>query len=203
MIASRMLIPAAAAALLLAGCSSASNDDAASQALEGAAASQPAATAAAISDPWTVFDCSGGKAPYGAPDAEGEGGTNDVQVANVGGTPFVYLSAQAQPVTDLEIVDTIEGDGAEVQPGAMVEVNYCGIGVTTRTMFDSSYVRGEASPFSLDGVIPGFSEGLVGMKVGGQRLLVIPGALGYGDAPPPGFEPNETLIFVVDMLATS
>lgn len=203
MIVTRMLIPTVAAALVLAGCSSTSNEEAASSVLDGTTASQPASGAAAPTDPWTVFDCSGTEQPYGANEAEGEDGTSTVQVANVSGIPYVYLSADAQPATDLEIVDTIPGDGAEVAPGATVTVNYCGIGQTTRTIFDSSYQRGEAIPFSLDGVIPGFAEGLVGMKVGGQRLLVMPGSLGYGENPPPGIEPNETLIFVVDMIETS
>lgn len=206
MIVTRLLIPTVISALALAGCSSTSNEDAASAVLDGTAASQPATQASAAAsptDPWTVLDCSGTEQPYGASEAEGEDGTNTVQVANVSGIPYVYLSADAQPATELEIVDTIPGDGAQVAPGATVTVNYCGIGQTTRTIFDSSYQRGEAIPFSLDGVIPGFAEGLVGMKVGGQRLLVIPGAMGYGENPPPGIEPNETLIFVVDMIETS
>lgn len=203
MIVSRLIVSTVAVALLLAGCSSSSTEDAATAALEGAAANQSAAASAAPSDPWTVFDCSGVEQPYGSPEAEGEDGTDTVQVANVSGIPYVYLSADAQPATELQIVDTIPGDGAVVEAGAMVSVNYCGIGQTTRTIFDSSYQRGAAAEFSLDGVIPGFAEGLVGMKAGGQRLLVIPGALGYGENPPPGIEPNETLIFVVDMVAAN
>lgn len=202
--ANRLLVPAVLTALMLAGCSSTSNEEAASSVLDGTAASQPAGGGSAVAtDPWTVFDCSGTEQPYGAPEAEGDEGTSTVRVANVSDVPYVYLSADAQPATELEIVDTIPGDGAEVVPGATVTVNYCGIGQTTRTIFDSSFQRGEAIPFSLDGVIPGFSEGLVGMKTGGQRLLVIPGALGYGENPPPGIEPNETLIFVVNMIETN
>ena len=63
--------------------------------------------------------------------------------------------------------------------------------------------RGQPTQFPLDGVIPGWGEGLVGMKVGGRRTLVIPGNLAYGNSPPPssGIQPNETLVFVVDLVS--
>ena len=67
---------------------------------------------------------------------------------------------------------------------------------------DKNSPADETVSFSLDGVIPGWTEGLVGMKVGGRRELIIPGALAYGDQPPEGsgIEPNETLVFVIDIL---
>ena len=63
--------------------------------------------------------------------------------------------------------------------------------------------RGEPATFPLDGVIAGWQQGLPGMQSGGQRLLVIPGELAYGEAPPPGILPNETLIFLVDLQAVN
>ncbi len=185
---------------LVAGCSS-SNDN---SVVTGAAASSAAPTGAADAAPWQVIDCSAKSAPYGSDVSEGQLGTDDVQVTNIGGSPIVSVRAGAAPATELQVIDTIEGTGTEVEPASTVAVNYCGIGLATRTMFDSSYSRGAPATFPLDGVIPGFAEGLVGMRTGGQRLLVIPGALAYGPNPQEGsgIQPDETLIFVVDMVAT-
>jgi len=85
----------------------------------------------------------------------------------------------------------------------MLTADYVGYGAATGQMFDASWVRGEPATFPLAGVILGWQEGLVGMQVGGRRLLVIPAELGYGDNPPPGsgIEPGETLIFVVDLVS--
>jgi peptidylprolyl isomerase len=83
--------------------------------------------------------------------------------------------------------------------GDSLTVDYCGVGLGGRTLFDSSYSRGEPATFPLDGVIAGWQQGLVGMKVGGQRLLVIPAALGYGDQGNQGIAPGETLVFVVQL----
>ena len=65
--------------------------------------------------------------------------------------------------------------------------------------FDSSWRNGDPAKFSLDQVIPGWSEGLVGMKVGGRRTLVIPADKAYGNTPVAG-RPAGTLIFVVDLV---
>ncbi len=68
--------------------------------------------------------------------------------------------------------------------------------------FDSSWSRGQPASFPLNGVVPGFAQGIVGMKVGGRREIVIPPALGYGAmGQAPAVAPNETLVFVVDLLA--
>jgi peptidylprolyl isomerase len=76
-----------------------------------------------------------------------------------------------------------------------------GVGQATGRQFDASWDRGEAISFGLNQVIQGWSEGLVGMKLGGRRELVIPGEMAYGPNPPPGagIQPNETLVFVVDL----
>ena len=74
----------------------------------------------------------------------------------------------------LVVIDEIIGSGAEVPDGATVTVQYSGAGATTGTVFDSSWSRGEPISFGLDQVIPGWTEGMVGMKEGGRRTLVIP-----------------------------
>ena len=87
--------------------------------------------------------------------------------------------------------------------GATVTVNYIGVSCSTGVIFDSSYKTNPPTPatFSLSGVIPGWTQGIPGMNVGGKRLLGIPGDLAYGAAGRPrSIAPDETLWFVVEML---
>lgn len=104
------------------------------------------------------------------------------------------------PPTELQTTDLVEGTGDPVPAGATVTVDYIGVSCSTGKIFDSSYSRGEPATFPLDQVIPGWTQGIPGMKVGGQRLLVIPPDLGYGDSGAGSdIAPGETLWFVVDM----
>ena len=99
--------------------------------------------------------------------------------------------------------EIVEGDGAEAKAGDEVTVQYVGVGYKTGEEFDSSWSRGEPFTFTLGAgeVIPGWDQGIDGMKVGGRRELIIPPDLAYGPAgSPPAIGPNETLIFVVDLL---
>ena len=82
---------------------------------------------------------------------------------------------------------------------------YVGVDYTNGKVFDDSpWKSGQPVPFPLSGVVPGFAQGIEGMKVGGRREIVIPPALGYGaDGNPPAVGPNETLVFVVDLKAIS
>jgi peptidylprolyl isomerase len=112
------------------------------------------------------------------------------------------LSGMTTTASGLQYKDTQIGSGAEATPGKMVSVHYTGW-LQNGVKFDSSLDRGQ--PFTLNvgagQVIPGWDEGLVGMKVGGKRLLVIPPELGYGAAgSPPVIPPNATLIFEVELL---
>jgi peptidylprolyl isomerase len=104
----------------------------------------------------------------------------------------------------LEETEIVEGDGAEAKAGDEVTVQYVGVGYKSGEEFDASWDRGEPSTFDLDEVIPGWNEGIAGMKVGGRRELTIPANLAYGPTgSPPVIGPNETLIFVVDLLAVN
>ena len=120
------------------------------------------------------------------------------------GAPAVPVKVGPPPTTlvseDLEI-----GTGAEVAEGATVTVDYIGVACSTGAIFDSSYSRGQPAQFPLGQVLPGWQQGLQGMKVGGVRLLGIPADLAYGDQPPPGADiaPGETLWFVVKVQATA
>ena len=122
----------------------------------------------------------------------------------VGTAPAVGVSADAAPPAGLVTVDVVDGSGDAVAAGATVTVDYCGVGLDSGALFDSSWARGQPATFPLDGVILGWQEGIPGMKPGGRRLLIIPGDLAYGPNPPPGsgIGPNETLVFVVDMLSS-
>ena len=102
--------------------------------------------------------------------------------------------------TELVIKDIVVGDGAEAQPGSVVDVHYLGVEFESGEEFDSSWSRGESINFPLRSLIAGWQEGIPGMKVGGRRELVIPPHLAYG---PAGghFLGGKTLIFIIDLLA--
>ena len=106
------------------------------------------------------------------------------------------------PPTHLVKQDVIIGKGAEAKAGSTVEVNYVGGLWKTGKVFDASWTRKEPFSFTLGSgqVIKGWDEGVVGMKVGGRRLLVIPPELAYGAKGSGSIPPNSTLTFIVDLL---
>lgn len=115
--------------------------------------------------------------------------------------PKIVVPSGPPPKT-LEKNDLLVGGGPEAKPGDEVAVHYVGVGYDTKQEFDASW-GGEPFAFELGSgfVIAGWEEGIAGMKVGGRRELVVPGELGYGpEGSPPEIGPNETLIFVVDLL---
>ncbi|MER0245662.1 FKBP-type peptidyl-prolyl cis-trans isomerase [Streptomyces sp. HSW2009] len=109
-----------------------------------------------------------------------------------------------EPPAGLEIKDIWEGDGAVAQAGDNVRVHYVGVAFSTGEEFDASWNRGTPLAFQLGAgqVIPGWDQGVQGMKVGGRRQLVIPPHLAYGDRGAGGrIAPGETLIFVCDLVS--
>ncbi|QHM73549.1 FKBP-type peptidyl-prolyl cis-trans isomerase [Mixta intestinalis] len=92
-----------------------------------------------------------------------------------------------------------EGSGDTPKDSDTVVVNYKGA-LIDGTEFDNSYNRGEPLSFRLDGVIPGWTEGLKHVKKGGKIKLVIPPQLAYGKNGVPGIPPNSTLVFDVELL---
>ena len=106
-----------------------------------------------------------------------------------------------EPPLELESLDLTVGDGAEVQPGAVVEVHYVGVDFETGEEFDSSWSRGESISFPLQGLVRGWQEGIPGMRVGGRRQLICPPAWAYGPAGGGHRLSGRTLIFVIDLLA--
>ncbi len=117
--------------------------------------------------------------------------------------PVVVVPTGAAPKT-LVIKDLIKGTGAAAKSGSPVTVNYVGVLYKGGKEFDSSWKRSQTFPFTLGvgSVIKGWDQGLVGMKVGGRRELIIPPSLAYGaTGSPPAIPANATLVFVVDLLA--
>jgi peptidylprolyl isomerase len=103
----------------------------------------------------------------------------------------------------LKVEDLIEGDGAAAKNGDKLSVQYVGVLYDNNKEFDSSWSRGE-EPLELTlgsgQVIPGWEQGLLGMKVGGRRKLTIPPDQAYGaQGQPPDIPANATLVFEVDL----
>jgi peptidylprolyl isomerase len=98
--------------------------------------------------------------------------------------------------------DLVVGTGPVAKQGSTVQVQYVGVSALNGRQFDASWDRGQPFSFQLGSgqVIPGWDEGVAGMKVGGRRELVIPPKLAYGpQGSPPAIGPNETLVFVIDL----
>jgi peptidylprolyl isomerase len=115
--------------------------------------------------------------------------------------PVVAVPAGETP-TELVVRDIVKGTGETARKGAQVTVQYVGSAWSTGQEFDASWDKGEPFTFPLGQgqVISGWDKGVAGMKVGGRRLLVIPGDLAYGaQGSPPAIGPDETLAFVVDL----
>jgi peptidylprolyl isomerase len=105
---------------------------------------------------------------------------------------------------ELGIDDLTVGDGDEATAGRKVTVHYVGVSFLTGEQFDASWDRGQPFEFKLGKgqVIPGWDQGVAGMKVGGRRRLTIPSAMAYGARGAGGvIKPHEPLVFVVDLLA--
>ena len=174
----------AGAALVAAGCGDDDDDDTASQPTTPAATAEaPAATAAAPDDSGTA--------------------DSGLEISEDLDTKPEIPRAEGDPPTELVVDDVVEGRGPAAKAGDSITVQYVGVSHSTGEQFDASWDSGQPFPFPLGQgmVIPGWDQGLVGMKAGGRRTLVIPPDLAYGpQGSPPAIAPNETLIFVVDLV---
>lgn len=132
--------------------------------------------------------------------AGSEGGWGDGAGARDGAPTITRPTGDAPE--ELQVTDLTEGDGAELVEGQIAVVDYTGATFSDGEVFDASY---GGQPFSLTvgagQVIPGWDQGLVGMRVGGRRQLVIPPDLAYGASGSGPIGPDETLIFLVDLRA--
>jgi peptidylprolyl isomerase len=124
--------------------------------------------------------------------------------------PSFNVPANCNPAK-LQTKDLIPGTGATVHEGQTITVNYVGKVCKTGKVFDASWTRHQPFTTALaptsstaQGVIPGWVQGISGMKVGGRRELIIPASLAYGaTGQPPTIPPNAALVFVVDLLSAS
>jgi peptidylprolyl isomerase len=118
--------------------------------------------------------------------------------------PQIQLEAAISPAF-LQTQDLVVGSGRLAEQQNTVLVQYVGVLGRDGTEFDSSWGRGgQPVSFPLNGVIPGFRNGISGMQEGGRRVISMPPADGYGaQGAPPVIGPNEPLVFVVDLLRVS
>jgi len=148
-----------------------------------------------------IAGCGGSDDSSSESTAASESTTTEAATANKS-KPKVTVPKGAPP-KKLEVKELEKGGGAEAKAGDEVTVQYVGVNYKSGKEFDASWDRGEPFTFTLGAgqVIPGWDQGVEGMKVGGRRELVIPPELGYGETgSPPAIPPNETLVFVVDLL---
>jgi peptidylprolyl isomerase len=113
-----------------------------------------------------------------------------------------FPAQKAAPPKTLTCQDLKVGSGAAVADTASTfQWNYSGASWSTGVVFDENFTTGTPTPFALDAVIEGWRTGLIGMKPGGKRELVIPAAQAYGaEGRPPSIAPNATLVFVVELV---
>lgn len=171
------LLPALAAALtcaaLVAGCSSDDPEDGSSTATSG--------------------------------DESGEAGTELPEATGEFGDAPEFTFPDSAAPADLQVEVLSEGDGPMVEPGAAVLADYTGIVWGGDTPFDDSYSRGAPALFSLTGVVQGWTDGIPEHPVGSRLLISIPPDLGYGPNggnPQAGIGPDDTIVFVVDLVET-
>ncbi|HET9154246.1 MAG TPA: FKBP-type peptidyl-prolyl cis-trans isomerase [Solirubrobacterales bacterium] len=151
-----------------------------------------------------VAGCGGGSSSTSSSSSEATTAPKEAETATRKKTKPKVTVPKGAPPKQLEVKDFEEGSGVTAKSGDRVSVNYVGVNYKTGKEFDASWDRGEPFTFTLGAgeVIPGWDQGVEGMKVGGRRELIIPPALGYGSAgAPPAIPPNETLVFVVDLEA--
>lgn len=132
-------------------------------------------------------------------------GISGVSVAgDAGETPVVVVDAPL-PVKETQVEVLSEGDGATVEPGAQVTVNYVGVNARTGATFDSSFDRGQPATFTTDGVVKGFAKALEGQRVGSRVVVAMTSEDGYGSAGNPaiGIEGDDPLVFVIDIIKTA
>jgi peptidylprolyl isomerase len=180
------------AAVVLAGCGPQPDNKARESAPAGGSAAAP--SSAPPAPPIEAAGSSGASAGGGVSGASGASAT-----ASIKPDPAKLVKTK----TGLQYEDVIVGSGKTVKAGNKVTVHYTGT-LTNGTKFDSSLDKNQPFEFTLgvDPVIQGWVEGLIGMKEGGRRRLVIPPALGYKDQDMGKIPPNSTLLFDIELLQT-
>jgi FKBP-type peptidyl-prolyl cis-trans isomerase len=191
--AKALLVTGALSALALAGCGSSKSASSGSTTL-------PASSGSAVTS-----------APSNESTSSTAGSTTSSTLCATGAVPAVsgasdlkkeptIAPGSGSPPAKLTGKDLVAGTGTVAGPGSTVTVQYVGA-LWSGKVFDASWTDQGPATFQLSGVIPGFKDAIIGMKVGGRREIVIPPALGYGaSGQPPTIPPNSTLVFVIDLL---
>jgi FKBP-type peptidyl-prolyl cis-trans isomerase len=152
-----------------------------------------------------------GTCPTAAPQAGGApewtlaGATGSVAVTGSTDTtaPSVNVTAPFS-VTQTQVHTLHAGNGPVVAPTASVSVCYMGVNGRDGSVFDSSYQRGQAVDFSLNGVVPGFQKAIAGQNVGSTVAVAMTSADGYPNGQPAaGIRPGDTLVFAIKILSAS
>jgi peptidylprolyl isomerase len=127
---------------------------------------------------------------------------DDIKVDGAAGAkPTITIPTTCKPPSALVSKDITPGTGAAMTANSTITVHYTLATWTGKKIIQSSYDSGQPLSRPLSSLIPGWQQGMVGMKQGGRRLLILPPSLGYGpQGSPPDIQPNETLVFVVDAL---
>ncbi|MEU7632259.1 FKBP-type peptidyl-prolyl cis-trans isomerase [Nocardia sp. NPDC049220] len=176
----------AAAAIALAACGS--DDD----------------KSAAVSSAKTTMSAGASAAQRPATQSKGRECTaEDIGVTgDFGAAPTITIPDNCDPPAQLIVKDLIEGSGPGAVAGQQLTMNYALVAWSNKQKLDSSFDRGKPFQLTLGGgqVIEGWDQGLVGVRAGSRRLLVVPPDLGYGSGGR-GIAPNETLVFVTDAVS--
>jgi peptidylprolyl isomerase len=192
----RSLILTAPVFLLLAACSS-------TPAADPSTTSEPSVQSS-VSSQYVTSDCAviGGN-PTPASAAPAEGTTVSGVTVMQAKAPVITVAPALPAATEVQTKTLVAGKGAGLKDSDILTFDYCGVGLVSQTQFDSSWANGQPLTSDLAGLIPGWGVGMPGMKIGEQRLLIIPGALGYGPMPPAGsgILPDESLVFVVKLIS--
>lgn len=120
-----------------------------------------------------------------------------------GQEPTVLIGDETAATSSIQIEDVITGTGAIAGPETSVTVQYVARGAKTKRTFDSSWDRGSAYTYDpQDLTFSAFVDGVPGMREGGRRIVIVPGSLAFGPTPPAGsgLQPDETVVFVIDLV---
>jgi len=140
------------------------------------------------------------------------GHPSGVTVDAIPGLPAVVTAPNGQPgltfngdpaPAELTVETLVQGNGDVVQAGDTIIVNYTGVEWETRKVFDSSWTTGRPASFSLDNVVPGFQQAVIGQRTGSRILVAIPPSEGYGDSAGSPVGPESTMLFVIDLLGVA
>jgi len=198
----RVLAVTVLGALALAACGSSKASDQSTQSTADQGASTPSVTPTS-----TATSAASSAVPGGSATVTSHNVPDVTNASDLAKEP-VLAAGKGDPDATLATKDLVVGTGKEAVLTDTVTVKYVGAIWKTGKVFDKSWGRDsgygqDAYQFPLDGVVPGFAQGIVGMKEGGRRVIAIPPALGYGPSggqPQAGIGADDTIVFIVDLV---